>query len=95
MSIFKTKKEYVVVTDMATNGAVRDFAEKHCAEGCEVDVHVHGCLLEGDNLVTITFKSDEEEAILYSAMVDEFFANYRLAMRRKLTFVFKKEEESE
>lgn len=94
MSIFKTKKEYVVVTDMATNGAVREFAEKHCADGCEIDVHVHGCLLEGDNLVTITFKSDEEESIIYSELIDTFWTNYRLAMRRKLIFVFKKEEES-
>ena len=94
MSIFNTKKEYSIVTNMDTNEIVRKFAEEHSAEGCEVDVHVHGCLLEGNNLVTITFKSDEEESIIYSEFIDAFWTNYRLAMRRKLIFVFKKEAES-
>ena len=95
MGIFNKKKEYIVVTDLATNEAVRKFAEEHCAEGCEIDIHVHGCLLEGNNLVTITFESDQEEATVYSEMIDTFWTNYRLAMRRKLIFVFKKEEEIE
>lgn len=94
MSIFNKKKGYVLVTDMATNLVVQDFAKKHCAEGREIDVHVHGCLLEGDNLVTITFVSDEDEPIVYSDMIDAFGTNYRLAMRRKLIFVFQKVEES-
>ena len=94
MGIFNKKKEYVVVTDMATNRVVREFAEQHSAEGCEVDVHVHGCLLEGNNLVTITFWSDEEPALVYSAVIDAFQDNYRLACRRKLIFVFENKEES-
>ena len=102
MGIFNKKKEYIVVTNMATNGVVREFAKEHCAEGCEIDVHVHGCLLEGDNLVTITFKSDMEEAVVYSDLIDRFMdpkktegEKYRFAIRRKLIFVFKNEEENE
>ena len=95
MSIFNTKKEYSIVTNMDTNEIVRKFAEEHSAEGCGVDVHVHGCLLEGNNLVTITFKTDMEEALLFTDMVDVFNEQYKLAIRRKLIFVFNKEEESD
>ena len=95
MSIFTKKREYSIVTNMKVVSAVRDFADKHCAEGCEVDTHVHGCLLEDNNLVTITFKTDMEESLMFSDLVDEFFKDYRLAIRRKLIFVFDKEEESE
>ena len=95
MSIFTKKREYSIITNMKVVSAVRDFADKHCAEGCEVDTHVHGCLLEDNNLVTITFKAAEEEALLFSDLVDEFFKDYRFAIRRKLIFVFDKEEESE
>ena len=95
MSIFNTKREYSIVTNMDTNEIVRKFAEEHSAEGCEVDVHVHGCLLEGNNLVTITFKTDMEEALLFTDMVDAFNEQYKLAIRRKLIFVFNKEEESD
>lgn len=95
MSIFNKKKEYIIVTNRSMVRTVKEFAEKHCAEGCEVDVHVHGCLLEKDNLVTITFESDKAEAIVYSELIDEFWTNYRLAIRRKLIFVFEKEKEEE
>ena len=95
MNIFTKKREYSIITNMKVVNAVRDFAEKHCAEGYEVDAHVHGCLLEDNNLVTITFKTDMEEAMLFTDMVDEFFKDYRFAIRRKLIFVFDKEEESE
>ena len=95
MSILTKKREYSIVTNMKVVSAVRDFADKHCAEGCEVDTHVHGCLLEDNNLVTITFKTDMEEALLFSDLVDEFSKDYRLAIRRKLIFVFDKEEESD
>lgn len=95
MGIFNKKVEYVIVTNRTLVGKVKEFAEKHCAEGYEVDVHVHGCLLEDNNLVTITFKSDEVETIVYSDLVDVFWTDYRLAIRRKLIFVFdKKNEES-
>ena len=59
MGIFNKKKEYSIVTNRALVRDVREFAEKHCTDGCEIDVHVHGCLLEDDNLVTITFQSIE------------------------------------
>ena len=95
MNIFTKKREYSIITNMKVMNAVKDFAEKHCAEGYEVDTHVHGCLLENNNLVTITFKTDMEEAMLFTDMVDEFFKDYRFAIRRKLIFVFDKEEESE
>ena len=95
MSIFTKKKEYRIITNMKVVNAVQDFAEKHCAEGCEVDTHIHGCLLEDNNLVTIAFKTDMEEALLFSDLVDEFFKDYRFAIRRKLIFVFDKEEESD
>lgn len=95
MSIFTKKREYSIITNMKVVSAVRDFADKHCAEGYEVDAHVHGCLLEDNNLVTITFKTDMEEALLFSDLVDEFFKDYRFAIRRKLIFVFDKEEESD
>ena len=42
MSIFNNKKEYIIVTNMALNEAVRFFAEKHCADGCEMEVHADG-----------------------------------------------------
>ena len=95
MSIFTKKREYSIITNVKVASVVRDFADKHCAEGCEVDTHVHGCLLEDNNLVTITFKTNTEEALLFSDLVDEFFKNYRFAIRRKLIFVFDKEEESD
>ena len=94
MSMFNKKKEYSIVTNMAVNAVVRDFAEKHCADECEVDTHVHGCLLEDDNLVTITFKTDVEESLLICDLIDTFAKEYKLAIRRKLIFVFKKDEES-
>ena len=93
MGIFNRKKEYVIVTEKATTVAVRTFANEHCDDGCEVDVHVHGCLLEGDNLVTITFNSKEPETIIYSELIDKFAEEYRLAIRRNLIFVFEKKEE--
>ena len=83
MNIFTKKREYSIITNMKVVSAVRDFADKHCAEGCEVDTHVHGCLLEDNNLVTITFKTDMEEALLFSDLVDEFFKNYRFALRHQ------------
>lgn len=95
MGIFNKKKEYIIVTNRSMVRDVREFAEKQCIEGYEVDVHVHGCLLEDDNLVTITFESDKEEAIVYSELIDRFWTNYRLAIRRKLIFVFEKEKEEE
>ena len=95
MGIFNKKKEYIIVTNRSLVRDVREFAEKHCTEGYEIDVHVHGCLMEDDNLVTITFESIEEEAIVYSELIDKFWTNYRLAIRRKLIFVFNKEEEVE
>ena len=95
MSIFTKKREYSIVTNMKTVNAVREFADKHCAEGYEVDTHVHGCLLEENNLVTVTFTTFVEEALLFSDLVHEFFKNYRFAIRRKLIFVFDKEEESD
>ena len=95
MSIFKTKKEYVVVTDMATNGAVREFAEKHCADGCEIEIHAHGCLLDEDNLVEVKFTSTDKKDIIHSGLKDLFGENYRLDIRRKLIFVLDKEEESD
>lgn len=93
--IFKRTKEYVIVTNRDLVRDVREFAEKHCAEGCEVDIHVHGCLLEDDNLVTITFESEEDIVNMIPNMFDAFWDNYKLAIRRKLIFVFKKEEETE
>ena len=95
MSIFTKKREYSIITNMKVMNAVQDFAEKHCAEGYEVDTHVHGCLLEENNLVTVTFTTFVEEALLFSDLVDEFFKNYRFAIRRKLIFVFDNEEESD
>lgn len=93
MGIFNKKKEYVIVTKRAMVGEVRKFAEEHCVEGYEVDVHVHGCLLEDDYLVRVTFKSYEEEGDVYSALVDKFSENYRIASGRKLMFVLDKMEE--
>ena len=95
MSIFTKNRVYRIITNMKVVSAVRDFADKHCTEGYEVDIHVHGCLLEDNNLVTVTFKTDMEEAMLFSDLVDTFFKDYRFAIRRKLIFVFDKEEESE
>ena len=93
MGIFTKKQEYVIVTDRATTSAVRDFINKHCGDDQDIDVHVHGCLLEGDNLVTITFETYAPESMVYSELIDEFWSEYRLAIRRKMIFVFKKEAE--
>lgn len=91
--IFKIKKEYTVITDMPSNRAVQEFAKKYCPEKSDIDVHVHGCLLEGNNLVTITFKTNEEPVLVYSDLIDTFWTDYRLAIRRKLIFVYEKENE--
>ena len=94
MSIFNKMKEYVIVTDMATNREVQAFANEHCADGCEIDVHVTGSLLEGGNSVTVTFVSEEDAAMMRTYLENAFKANYELNIRRKLIFVFKKEQES-
>ena len=95
MSIFNNKKEYIIVTNMALNEAVRDFAEKHCADGCEIEVHAHGCLLDEDNLVEVKFTSTDKKDIIHSELKDLFGENHKLDIRRKLIFVLDKEEESE
>ena len=94
MGIFNKKKEYVIVTKRDLVREVREFAERHSVEGYEIDVHVHGCLLEDDYLVRITFVSGEDEGDVYSALVDKFNENYRIASGRKLMFVLDKEVES-
>lgn len=94
MSIFNKKHEYVIVTDMGPNRDVQEFVKKLCGDECELDVHVHGYLLKGNNLVTITFKTDIPEAIVYSELIDMCReADYNLALRRTLIFVFQKKEE--
>ena len=95
MSIFNNKKEYIIVTNMALNEAVRGFAEKHCAEGCEIEVHAHGCLLDEDNLVEVKFTSTDKKDIIHSELKDLFGENHKLDIRRKLIFVLDKEEEPE
>ena len=95
MSIFNNKKEYIIVTNMALNKAVRGFAEKHCADGCEIEVHAHGCLLDEDNLVEVKFTSTDKKDIIHSELKDLFGENHKLDIRRKLIFVLDKEEESE
>ena len=95
MSLFTKKREYNIVTNMKVVNVVQEFVDAHCADGYEVDTYVHGCLLDDDNLVTITFKTDTEEALLFSDLVKEFFKDYKFAIRRKLIFVFNKEEESD
>ena len=52
MSIFE-EKEYSIITNLNLAKSVRDFADKHCANGYVVDVHAHGSLLEEGNLVTV------------------------------------------
>ena len=95
MSIFNNKKEYTIVTNMTLNEAVRGFAEKHCADGCEIEVHAHGCLLDEDNLVEVKFTSTDKKDIIHSELKDLFGEKYRLDIGRKLIFVLDKEEESE
>ena len=95
MSIFNNKKEYIIVTNMVLNEAVRGFAEKHCADGCEIEVHAHGCLLDEDNLVEVKFTSTDKKDIIHSELKDLFGENHKLDIRRKLIFVLDKEEESE
>ena len=95
MSIFNNKKEYIIVTNMALNEAVRGFAEKHCTDGCEIEVHAHGCLLDEDNLVEVKFTSTDKKDIIHSELKDLFGENHKLDIRRKLIFVLDKEEESE
>ena len=95
MSIFNNKKEYIIVTNMALNEVVRGFAEKHCADGCEIEVHAHGCLLDEDNLVEVKFTSTDKKDIIHSELKDLFGENHKLDIRRKLIFVLDKEEESE
>ena len=95
MSIFNNKKEYIIVTNMALNEAVRGFAEKHCPDGCEIEVHAHGCLLDEDNLVEVKFTSTDKKDIIHSELKDLFGENHKLDIRRKLIFVLDKEEESE
>ena len=95
MSIFNKKKDYISVTNMGLNEAVRGFAEKHCADGCEIEVHAHGCLLDEDNLVEVKFTSTEKKDIIHSELKDLFGKNHKLDIRRKLIFVLDKEEESE
>ena len=68
MSIFNNKKEYIIVTNMALNEAVRGFAEKHCADGCEIEIHAHGCLLDEDNLVEVKFTSTDKKDIIHSGI---------------------------
>ena len=86
------EKEYVVVTDLTSVFVVKDFAKRHCTDEHEIDIHVHGSLLEDKNLVTIKFKSSDEETLINSDFIAEFWENYKLAIRRKTIFVFKKEE---
>lgn len=93
MAIFNKKKEYIIITKRAMVGDVRKFAEEHCVEGYEIDVHVHGCLLEDDYLVRITFISCEDEGDVYSELIDKFGNDYRIASGRKLMFVLDKLEE--
>ena len=95
MSVFNNKKEYIIVTNMTLNEAVRGFAEKHCADGCEIEVHAHGCLLDEDNLVEVKFTSTDKKDIIHSELKDLFGENHKLDIRRKLIFVLDKEEESE
>lgn len=94
MSIFNKKKEYVIVTNMETNRDVQEFVNQICEDECELDVHVHGHLLDDGNLVTIVFKTDIPAVIIYSGLVERCRkADFKLALRRELIFVFKKEEE--
>ena len=95
MSIFNKQKDYIIVTNMHFHEAVRGFAEKHCADGCEIEVHAHGCLLDEDNLVEVKFTSTDTKDIIHSGLKDLFGEHHRLDIRRKLIFVLDKEEESE
>lgn len=94
MSIFEMK-EYTIITNLNLTKSVRGFVDKHCADGYEVDVHVHGSLLEDGNLVTIKFISADNTEDILSDLKNTFGGDHKVRIGRKLIIVLDKEEESD
>ena len=94
MSIFE-EKEYSIITNLNLAKSVRDFADKHRANGYVVDVHAHGSLLEEGNLVTVEFISADKTEDILSDLKRTFGENHKVRTGRKLIFIFDKEEESD
>ena len=92
MSIFEMK-EYTIIANLNLTKLVRGFVDKHCADGYEADVHVHGSLLEDGKLVTIKFISADKTEDILSDLKNTFGGNHKVRTGRKLIFVLDKEEE--
>lgn len=85
-------KEYSIITNLNLTKSVRGFVEKYCADGYEVDVHAHGNLLDGGNLVTVKFVSADKTEDILSDLKNIFRENHKVRTGRKLIFVLEKEE---
>ena len=98
MNIFKTKRRYVVETKSYANREMQDFIKKYAIEGTGVssgyDTHVYGSLFQDEYNVRYTFVTRMKKKDIDSKLIEAFGANYRVNIGRKLTFVYKKEEES-
>ena len=95
MSIFKTKKSYVIETTCKLIPDVRKFIKENAIAGIEPDVRYRGSLLADDfyeRPVRITFVSYVKKEDMRSKLIKAFAADYNLSIRRKLTFVYEKEE---
>ena len=91
MSIFDMK-EYSIITNLNLIKSVRGVVNKYCADGYEVDVHVHGSLLCEGNLVTVKFISADKTEDILSDLKNTFGENHKVRTGRKLIFVLDKEE---
>ena len=90
MNIFKKVNEYKIYCGLDMNERVRKFAEKHSAVGTVVETRAHGPLLSKNLRVTITFKSEDHEAIMYKAFLEEF-KRYDVKIHGKTMSVLKEE----
>ena len=90
MKFFEKVKEYKIYCGLDQNERVRKFAEKHSAAGTVVETRAHGPLLSKNLRVTVTFKSNDHEALMYKNFLEEF-KNYDVKIHGKSMSVLKGE----
>lgn len=93
MSIFKTKREYIVETTRCANREMQEFIRKYAIEGSGYDTHVYGSLFQDDYNVRYTFVTRMKKKDIDAKLIEAFEANYNVNIRRELAFVYKKNEE--